>query len=184
MAYKGSHNNKKVLDNFMKKVLTTVQEAEVKSLTQASEYVVGELVNNAKYNDFTGSLNASYVAGIYHNGTFVRKTATSLPYVDTAPIKAKKGQYVEIRKRRVATRRNFQGMTAQINHYGKGFGHRTDKLRAMSPKAEYAVLITNTAPYAEEVQQQPDRRVMFGNSNKYAGTFIRLLRSNIKTTKR
>lgn len=184
MAYKGSHNNKKTLDSFMKRVLTTVKEAEVKSLTQASQFVVYDLVQNAKYNDFTGSLNASYVAGIYHNGKFVRRTGTSLPFADTAPISAKKDSFVEMRNKRVSVRRGFKGITTKTTHYGKGFGHRTNKLRAMSPKGEYTVLITNTAPYAEEVQQQPDRRVMLGNSNKYAGTFIRLLRSNLKTTKR
>ena len=152
MAYKGSNNNKKVLDNFMKRVLTTVQEAEVKSLTQASGYFMQELVDNAKYNDFTGSLNASYVVGIYHNGKFVRRTATSLPYVDTAPISAKKGEVVQMRNQRVSAKR--ESMRTSVTHYGKGFGHRTDKLRAMSPKAEYSVLITNTAPYAEYVQNK------------------------------
>lgn len=181
MAKYKNTDSKKFAKAFADNVLKQVREAEVNSLTTASYIFMPELVRQAQFNDFTGSLNASYAAAIYHNGKYVRKTADSKEFADTAPIRARRGQWVAMRNRRVSANAKTTGMHTKTTHYGNGFANRMEKLRARSPKAEYAVIMTNTAPYAEEVHRESDRRVMPSSSSKYAGTFLRILKSNLKT---
>lgn len=147
------HDNATTLKKGFEHGIKIIEAVLEKSLMDAADELLKQVVKNREYNGFTGNTQTSYACGVYINGKLVHVVFQHNWTAPTVRMKVRKGQVVFLQNPYEGNPRRIVGQADIVENHGKPMSLRMlEEYRA--PRQGVALMMTTGTEYSTFLEEE------------------------------